>query len=71
MSGYNFDFAISADITTKVVKEMIAKAVEEQTGRKVAQVTLNVGVEYEDRPTGMPYSIFKGATVTFANDNPN
>lgn len=42
MKGYNFDFATSAKISPDVVKEMIKTVVEEQTGRKVSKIDVNM-----------------------------
>jgi hypothetical protein len=67
MTRHNFDFAISADISEKVIKEMITQVLEEQTGRKVAEVKLKVELSYDDRQMGSSYPIFKGATVIFDN----
>jgi ethanolamine utilization protein EutQ (cupin superfamily) len=68
MSGYNFDFAVSATISKSVVEEMIRKVVEEQTGRKVASVTFKHCETggYMDRGS---YTVFDGCTVTFAKDS--
>ena len=66
MTGYNFDFAVSAVISEKVVKEMITKVVEEQTGKKVSRVEINVKSvskgTYRDEYTE---TVFEGATVIF------
>lgn len=35
MDGYKFDFAVSAEIASGTIKEMIKAVVEEQIGRKV------------------------------------
>ena len=67
MNGYNFDFAVSATISNKVVEEMIRKVVEEQTGRKVASITFKhrqVG-GYMDRDTN---TVFDGCTVQFVSE---
>lgn len=66
MNEYNFDFAMSAKISEKVVKEMITKVVEEQTGRKVANIEINMKTvtkgwqrdEYTE-------TVFEGVTVHF------
>ena len=42
MNGYNFDFAVSAKISEQVVKEMITRVVEEQTGKKVSKIEMNM-----------------------------
>lgn len=41
MQGYNFDFAMSAQISAKVVEEIIKNTVEQQTGKKVASIRVN------------------------------
>lgn len=41
MNGYNFDFAMSAQISAKVVEEIIKNTVEQQTGKKVASIRVN------------------------------
>ena len=66
MNGYNFDFAVSASISEKVVKEMITKAVEEQTGRKVSRIDFKVrsvsrGYGYGEHEE----TVFDGVTVHF------
>lgn len=66
MNGYNFDFAVSAKIAPLVVKEMITKIVEEQTGKKVSRVefemrAVNKG-SFRDEYTE---TIFDGVTVYF------
>lgn len=68
MNGYNFDFAMSAKISEKVVKEMITKVVEEQTGRKVANIEINMktvtkGFQRDEYTE----TVFEGCTVTFEN----
>ena len=66
MTGYNFDFAVSAKISEKVVVEMITKVVEEQTGKKVARVELNMktvtkGYQRDEYTE----TVFEGVTVYF------
>ena len=66
MNGYNFDFAVSAKVSPKVVEEMIKKVVEEQTGKKVASVkvevrTISTGYGYGERDE----TVFDGVTVYF------
>lgn len=67
---YNFEFAVSAKISGPVVKEMITKVVEEQTGRKVDRVDLEMKTvskgTYRDEYTE---TVFEGATVYFAVDS--
>ena len=65
MSKYNFDFAVSAELTEETVGAMIKQVVEEQTGRKVKQVVFKAGMSsygYRDLP-GSP--TFMGCTVHF------
>ena len=64
MNGYNFDFAVSAQISAKVVEEMVRKAVEEQTGKQVQSVSFRTREEsdYMDRYST---TVFDGCTVTF------
>ena len=69
MNKYNFDFAVSAEINADTVKKMIQQVVEQQTGRKVKSVVLEIGLEYEDRPGGGSYPVFKRATVNFEREN--
>ena len=40
--NYNFEFAVSAQISAKVVEEMVRKVVEEQTGKKVSGVEFKI-----------------------------
>ena len=39
--AYDFDIAMSATLSEKVVHEMIMKTVEEQTGKKVTKIVVN------------------------------
>lgn len=69
MNGYNFDFAVSAKITSKVVEEMIKKVVEEQTGKKVARVEMSVRNVTRGQMRGeYTDTVFDGATVYFENE---
>lgn len=62
--SYNFDFAVSATISVKVVEEMIKKVVEDQTGRKVKKITFKT--KETGGGFGNDYSIsFDGCTVDF------
>ncbi len=69
MNGYNFDFAVSATISERVVKEMITRVVEEQTGKKVSKVEMNMKTvnkgSYRDEYTE---TVFEGVTVYFQGD---
>ena len=42
MNGYKFDFAVSAQISARVVEEMIRRVVEEQTGKKVSRIEMKM-----------------------------
>lgn len=69
MNGYNFDFAVSAKISPKVVEEMIKKVVEEQTGKRVASVKLEVkNVLKGQQMNEYNETVFEGATVFFENE---
>lgn len=69
MKGYNFDFAVSAKISPQVVQEMLKKVVEEQTGKKVSSIKLEMrsvskGVMRDEYTE----TVFDGATVIFENE---
>jgi hypothetical protein len=69
MTGYNFDFAVSATISAKVVEEMIKKVVEEQTGKKVASIQLKMrsitkGMQRDEYTE----TVFDSATVFFEGE---
>ena len=69
MNGYNFDFAMSAVISPKVVEEIIRNTVEAQTGKKVA----NVRIDTRTVTRGMGMSEvdvteFAGVTVYFESE---
>ena len=69
MNGYNFDFAVSAKISPKVVEEMIKKVVEEQTGKKVASIKLEMrSVSKGSQRDEYTETVFDGATVFFENE---
>jgi hypothetical protein len=64
--NYNFDFAVSATISAKVVEEMVKKVVEDQTGRKIKKITFKTknvsnGGFRDDYTT----TVFDGCTVDF------
>ena len=70
MNGYNFDFAVSAKISEQVVKEMITKVVEEQTGKKVANIEMNMrSVTKGWQRDEYTETVFDGVTVYFENKN--
>lgn len=64
MSKHNFSIATSAKISEKVVREMIAKVVEEQTGQKVESIEFSLRKEYGQRDE-YEYTVFDGVTVHF------
>ena len=69
MKGYNFDFAVSAKISPKVVEEMLKTVVEEQTGKKVASIKLEVkNVLKGHQMNEYNETVFEGATVFFENE---
>lgn len=66
MNGYDFDIGLSATLSDQVIKEMITRIVEEQTGKTVARVEFNVetitkGWQREENTV----TTFNGATVYF------
>ena len=66
MKNYNFDFAISAKISPKVVEEMIKKVVEEQTGKRVANIEMKMrSVTKGHQRDEYTETIFDGCTVFF------
>ena len=66
--SYNFDFAVSATISQKVVEEMIKKVVEEQTGRKVLEISFKT-TGYSDQMDRYTSYVCDGCTVKFADAN--
>lgn len=67
--NYNFEFAVSAKISAKVVEEMIAKVVMEQTGKKVSKVELQMrSVTKGHQRDEYTETVFDGATVYFENE---
>lgn len=66
MTGYKFDFAVSAQVSAKVVEEMVRKVVEEQTGKKVQKVTMKVSALSRGiGPSESTEYVFDGCTVSF------
>lgn len=66
MNRYDFDFAVSAKISEKVVLEMITRVVEEQTGKKVSKIEINMGsVTKGWQMHETTETVFKGVTVYF------
>lgn len=67
--NYNFDFAVSATISAKVVEEMIKKVVEEQTGKKVARIEMKLqSVSKGFQRDEYTETAFNGCTVYFENE---
>lgn len=67
--SYNFEFAVSAQISEKVIKEMVAKVVEEQTGKKVASIDMKLRtVTRGIGPSESTETVFDGCTVFFVNE---
>lgn len=69
---YNFDFAVSAELSPAVIQGMIKSVVEEQTGRKVSKVVIKMemvssGYQRDEHQT----PALTGATVHFEKDNSN
>ena len=60
---YNFEFAMSATLSTKVVEEIIRKVVEEQTGKKITTVNFDITEGYDMRNDRVVS--FNGCTVKF------
>ena len=66
MRGSKFNIMTSATISADIVKEMIKAAVEEETGKRVSRVEINIKTvsrgygygEYQDH-------VFDGVTVHF------
>ena len=70
MSKYNFNLAVSAKINAKTVEDMI-KAVEEQTGRKVSSVEINVKIQSQGyQRDEYKVAVFEGVTVNFQTEQP-
>lgn len=68
MNGYKFDFAVSAKISEQVIKEMITKVVEEQTGKKVSKVDLELKTVTKGYRDEITETVFDGATVYFESN---
>ena len=69
MKGYNFDFAVSAKISPKVVEDMIKSVVEQQTGKQVKTIKLEMrSVTKGSQRDEYTETVFDGATVFFENE---
>ena len=67
--NYKFEFAVSAQVSAKVVEEMIKKVIEEQTGKtvnkidmKIREISRGIGPGTNSEP------VFDGCTVYFLNE---
>jgi hypothetical protein len=70
MNGYNFEFAVSAQISARVVEEMVRKVVEEQTGKKIAKLEMRTRtVTRGIGPMESNEIVFDGCTVFFENES--
>lgn len=66
MSKYNFNLAVTATINAKTVEDMVKAVVEEQTGRKVRAVDINVKMKTQGfQRDEYQVAIFEGVTVHF------
>ncbi len=66
MSNYTFDFEMTAKINADVVKEMVKKIVEEQTGKKVKSISFDVSTTMAGYGQGEhEKAIFKGIIIQF------
>lgn len=71
MSKYNFNLAVSAKINAKTVEDMIKAVVEEQTGRKVSSVEINVKIQSQGfQRDEYKVAVFEGVTVNFQTEQP-
>lgn len=65
---YNFEFAVSAQISAKIVEEMVRKVVEEQTGKKIKKVDMKTTkISRGFGPGESTETVFDGCTVYFEN----
>lgn len=70
MDGYNFDFAMSAQLSPAVVEEIIKNTVETQTGKKVYHVKINTQtVTHGYGMAERDVTEFSGVTVYFETES--
>lgn len=63
---YNFEFAVSAQISAKVAEDMIKKVVEEQTGKRVASIEMKMrSVTKGNQRDEYTETVFDGCQVFF------
>ena len=66
---YNFEFAVSAQVSAKVAEEMIKKVVEQQTGKKVVSIEMKMrSVTKGHQRDEYTETIFDGCTVFFESE---
>jgi hypothetical protein len=66
---YNFDFAVSAQISAKIVEDMVRQVVQEQTGKTVNKITMKTTrVSKGFGPSETSETVFDGCTVYFENE---
>jgi hypothetical protein len=66
---YNFEFAVSAQVSAKIVEEMVRKVVEEQTGKRIKKVDMKLSkVSKGFGPSESMETVFDGCTVYFENE---
>lgn len=71
MEHYNFEIAVSAKISAKVVEEMIKRVVEEQTGKKVSSIEMKFNtVSKGIGPSESTERVFDGCHVFFQSEKP-
>lgn len=66
---YNFEFAVSAQISAKVAEDMIKKVVEEQTGKRVASIEMKMrSVTKGNQRDEYTETVFDGCHVFFEGE---
>jgi hypothetical protein len=66
--AYSFDFAISAQVSADTVEEMVKRAVEAQSGKKVESISFKTRMQSDPMDRGPGYPVFDGCTVHFAKE---
>lgn len=66
---YNFEYAVSANISAKVVEEMVKQVVEEQTGKRVERIEMRFKtITRGFGPSESTEQVFDGCLVYFKNE---
>ena len=66
---YNFEYAVSANISAKVVEEMVKQVVEEQTGKRVERIEMRFKTITKGfGPSESTEQVFDGCLVYFKNE---